>query len=222
MFKWDTGKIYEEKNFITREETKKIIDYAEKIASKDEYSDTINTYTRVVFPFMGIKDPEIKSLMVDLEQRAYNFIISKYAVSHGLRVTELSWKRDIEIVRWINGGLQPHRDGHPEIPKDVPLEKGMPISSLIYLTDDFDGGELKFDDFDYTLKPQAGSFCIFPSFYMHSVTNIHLLKGSVGRYTLPFFHGFGVKEYGPEFLEEPNSGGYEYQEDSFKEIVIRK
>ena len=223
MFNWDVSKIHEKKNFVTKDEADLIISYAEKIASKDKYSDVIDQYGRIVFPFVGIKDKEVKDLMIELETKAYTFIIGEYAASHELRVTRLNWKRDIEIVRWTSGGLQGHRDGHEGMPtEDNKLRLGLPISSLVYLTDDFDGGELYFEDFDYGFKPSAGSLCMFPSFYMHQVTSIFPNEGSVGRYTLPFFHGFDVKEYGAEFLEEPNHGGYEYQEDSFDEIVMRK
>jgi hypothetical protein len=223
MFEWDVSKVHEKKNFISKSETDIIISYAEKIASKDKYSDVIGEYGRVVFPFLGIKDKEVKDIMVDLEKRAYSFIIGEYATSHQLRVTRLNWKRDIEIVRWTSGGLQGHRDGHEEMPKeDNKLKLGLPISSLVYLTEDFDGGELYFEDFDYEFKPSAGSLCMFPSFYMHQVTNIFPHEGSVGRYTLPFFHGFDVREYDEKFLEEPNHGGYEYGNKSFDEIVLHK
>lgn len=222
MFKWTVDHIHEEKNFITQEEIEKIIAYGQSIASKDKYSEIIDNFGRIVFPFGGVKDPEIRDLMIDLEKRAYAFIIGQYAPSKNLRVTGLSWKRDVEIVRWTYGGLQGHRDGHPELPTREPLERGMPISSLIYLTDNFEGGELFFEDFNFKVKPSAGSFFIFPSFYMHEVTNIDVKEDSVGRYTLPFFHGFNVKEFGPAFLEEPNSDGYEYGDDSFEEIVLRK
>ncbi len=222
MFNWDEGKIHEKKNFITKDESDIIISYAEKIASKDKYSNVIKDYKRLMFPFSGIKDKEVKDLIVDLEKRAYTFIIGEYASSHGLRVTRLNWKRDLEIVRWTGGGLQAHRDGHESIPKENPLELGLPLSSLIYLTDDFDGGELLFSDFDYEFKPSARSLCIFPSFYMHEVKSMVIKDGSVGRYTLPFFHGFDVRKYDAEFLEEPNHGGYEYGDRSFDEIVLHQ
>jgi hypothetical protein len=222
MFDWDISKIHEKKNFITKDESDIIISYAESIASKDKYSNTIDEYGRVVFPFLGIKDKEVRDLIVELEKKAYTFIIGEYASSHELRVTRLNWKRDLEIVRWTSGGLQGHRDGHKDIPKENPLEMGLPISSLIYLTDDFDGGDLYFEDFDYGFKPSAGSLCMFPSFYMHEVTSIFPKEGSVGRYTLPFFHGFDVRKYDSEFLEEPNHGGYEYGDKSFDEIVLNK
>ena len=75
MFDWDISKIHEKKNFITKDESDIIISYAERIASKDKYSETIDEYGRVVFPFLGIKDKEVRDLIVELEKKAYTFII---------------------------------------------------------------------------------------------------------------------------------------------------
>ena len=43
------------------------------------------------------------------------------------------------------------------------------VSVLVYLNDDYEGGELFFPNFDYTYKPQAGDCLFFPSgnLYLH-------------------------------------------------------
>lgn len=48
----------------------------------------------------------------------------------------------------------------------------MDWSALIYLNDDYDGGELVFIDLDYALKPSAGSIIFFPCTESHRVNEI--------------------------------------------------
>lgn len=42
------------------------------------------------------------------------------------------------------------------------------ISPILYLNDDYTGGELEFVNFDLTIKPKAGSMYIFPSNYAYA------------------------------------------------------
>jgi Rps23 Pro-64 3,4-dihydroxylase Tpa1-like proline 4-hydroxylase len=127
----------------------------------------------------------------------------------------LKGKEDnMSILKYETAGYLPAHTDHGSSSRT--------LSVVLYLNDDFDGGDLYFEDFDYGFKPSAGSLCMFPSFYMHEVTSIFPKEGSVGRYTLPFLHGFDVRKYDSEFLEEPNHGGYEYGDKSFDEIVLNK
>lgn len=50
-----------------------------------------------------------------------------------------------------------HYDSHPSIKRSV--------SALIYLNDDYDGGDLEFVHFNLKIKPKAGSVILFPSNY---------------------------------------------------------
>mgnify|MGYP000379967471 FL=1 len=55
-------------------------------------------------------------------------------------------------------------------------------SSVFYLNDDYDGGELFFPEFDLTIKPKLGDLITFPtnSMYMHAVKEVK----SGTRYTI--------------------------------------
>jgi hypothetical protein len=93
------------------------------------------------------------------------------------------------IVRWLPGQLQnPHADKelHEEpnvgVPNDFPYYD---LSSLFYLNDDYEGGELYFPLQNIKFKPKRGSAYFFPGDrnYIHGVTEI---KSGI-RYTCPFF-----------------------------------
>jgi hypothetical protein len=222
MFNWDKEKIDYVENFITQEESDLVVSYFESVRKKPEYLEKIKEagVPRVHFPFMGIKDEKIKQLIIDLDKRIYSYLIGTYAPKHNLRVHSLTWKRDLEIVRWTHMGLQPHRDGHDDVPDtDNVFSKGLPISSLIYFTDNFDGGSLSFDDFGLKIKPAALSFVSFPSFYLHEVTEITSFD-DFGRYTLPLFYGFEVSEFNNDFFMKEKIEQYEFGPHSFDEIVL--
>jgi hypothetical protein len=52
---------------------------------------------------------------------------------------------------------------------DRTIEKSPTISIVVYLNDDYEGGEISFPNQDITLKPKAGSIIVFPSYdpYIH-------------------------------------------------------
>lgn len=61
------------------------------------------------------------------------------------------------------------------------------VSAVLYLNDDYDGGEIEFIHFGIKLKPAAGTLLLFPSDYAYE-HRVHELKNGV-RYTAPtWFH----------------------------------
>lgn len=80
--------------------------------------------------------------------------------------------KNYTIKKYRAGGhLGPHVDKNEDNPDNT-----MDWTVLIYLNDDYTGGELVFDDLDITLKPAAGSAVIFSCLEKHSVNEI--LSGS--------------------------------------------
>ncbi len=82
------------------------------------------------------------------------------------------------IARWFVGNSQdPHADKTHYPDYD--------IGSVIYLNNDYDGGEIYFPQHNIELRPIAGNAVAFPGdeYYMHGVREI--TSGS--RYTLPIF-----------------------------------
>lgn len=64
----------------------------------------------------------------------------------------------------VNADMGPHADSEDPTDKDHPY-----ISGVLYLNDDYEGGELEFPDQKISIKPEAGSMVIFPSYrpYIH-------------------------------------------------------
>lgn len=51
---------------------------------------------------------------------------------------------------------------------DGPSASGRSISPILYLNDDYEGGELEFVNFGIKIKPEAGMLVIFPATYPYS------------------------------------------------------
>jgi hypothetical protein len=71
-----------------------------------------------------------------------------------------------ELAFEINGS-DPH--WHTHIPRFL-----SDYSSLVYLNDDYEGGEIVFPEYDLTISPKAGEVVTFPtnSMYLHAVNQV--------------------------------------------------
>lgn len=89
------------------------------------------------------------------------------------------------IVRWLPGnGQAPHAD--KQLPDGSPnLYPQNDIASLVYLNDDYEGGDIWFPNQNISIKPNKSSLIFFPGDlnFLHGVTPV---KNRV-RYTMPSF-----------------------------------
>ena len=84
----------------------------------------------------------------------------------------------IHLLRYEVGGFLPAHQDHGVSSRI--------LSTVSYLNDDYDGGEIEFQNSNIKIKPPAGSIIFFPSnfLYVHEVSQI--TKGS--RYSLPHWY----------------------------------
>jgi predicted 2-oxoglutarate/Fe(II)-dependent dioxygenase YbiX len=71
-----------------------------------------------------------------------------------------TWQQVINFVRYGEGQyFKTHPDDGPNFT--------CTLSSVLYLNDDYEGGELRFEEFDLTVKPEKGDHFLFPSSYAY-------------------------------------------------------
>jgi len=108
--------------------------------------------------------------------RVKNEIIKAY----NLEDINILEKEDfLGVVHWETGSyLKVHVDDLGYV-----TENHLPI--IIYLNDNYEGGEIKFETHDLSIKPKTGDLVVFPGnmHYAHEVTKV--LSGD--RYTLPIW-----------------------------------
>lgn len=115
-------------------------------------------------------DPSINKIISIFGHMVYQYISKEYAPSIFSKVDE----NQNQIARFTEGyGMHEHFDASR--PQDY--------ATLIYLNDNYDGGELYFPDYGIEIKPKSGDLICFPDNpdFVHGVKPI--LNGI--RYTSP-------------------------------------
>ena len=124
------------------------------------------------------KNIDNRLLYVNSNEPVINYFIKKYINKFNKKLNKTYYIREILLSIYKSKSyLQEHIDW------DV-LEYKDNLGMLLYLNDDFEGGELYFSKKKLSFKPKKGSVIIFPcnqNEYTHSVNEI---KSGV-RYTIP-------------------------------------
>jgi 2OG-Fe(II) oxygenase superfamily len=171
------SRILVSENFLSLKECTSLIDlydrYSELSPQRDYSGRPLLHYT--------IRD-------VDSESASWVHGVSlrcKEKIEVGLRTPELIVDSVFLACLWPGDSHIPHADNEREehgrwLPNHMPHRA---YTALIYLNDNFTGGELVFPDRDVVISPKPGLFVGFPSNhkFVHAVPNV--LSGK--RYSLP-------------------------------------
>jgi predicted 2-oxoglutarate/Fe(II)-dependent dioxygenase YbiX len=72
------------------------------------------------------------------------------------------------------------------VDSEDPTDKSHPVvSGVLYLNDDYEGGEIYFPEQNIKIKPKAGSMIMFPSYRPYFHHPLEITKGN--KYMVPFF-----------------------------------
>lgn len=185
--------IVELANFMTEEEIDFLENAARNITVWDYTESHVNENGTVIYdsdywkdrvattPSLNKNDPKIAPIIAGLFERLKPIIEEFFEVN--------VFPTGTTIVRWLPGQFQnPHADKELHEGPDAGMPNDFPcydLSSLFYLNEDYEGGELYFPLQDIKFKPKRGAAYFFPGDmnYIHGVTEI---KSGI-RYTCPFF-----------------------------------
>lgn len=98
---------------------------------------------------------------------------------------------------------------HFEIHSDHGYSYISTLSSVGYINDDYEGGELFFDKFNLTIKPKAGDLYLFPSSYVYSHAAMPVKSGT--KYAIVTMLDYLEAPHTPEYreIEKRYTKGYE-------------
>jgi hypothetical protein len=134
-----------------------------------------------IFSFMSANDEiDFKILkIVSSVNHIIKFSITNYCTKYGL---QQPWLPDYFSIK----KYMPGADMGPHVDSSDPTDVYHPVlSGVIYLNDDYEGGEIEFPNQNINIKPESGSLIIFPSVdpYVHHPKKI--ISGN--KYMIPLF-----------------------------------
>lgn len=103
----------------------------------------------------SVKDPLLESLY-------------DYEARHGIK---MDFMENFNFVKYIPGE---HFSAHA----DHGYSYNCTVSSVAYLNDNYEGGELVFDILRLKIKPKAGDIILFPSTYIYAHSSIPVISGT--------------------------------------------
>jgi hypothetical protein len=167
-------------NFISKEDAEKIVNFAKGIQKWEDSEGTsfwsnrslsdINIYANY--------DKKMAEHLYELRQRIGDFIKESYGV-------EEIYPDLMQIVRWFPGQEQhPHADNMKNTENNQWFHH-RDFGALIYLNDDYTGGETYYPQHNQSIVPEAGKLAVHPGTtdHLHGVTKIE----NSTRYTIASF-----------------------------------
>ena len=138
-----------------------------------------------------VLDQDVIKLVRELEQNIYQYLETTYFRSRGFKLRSKEWSRELELIRWQKGSeLGAHADGS----SDAPTWPLINMGCLLYLNDEYNGGEIKFNDFNLEYQPKTGDLVIFPNHYIHEVLLVKEKDEITRRHTMPVFYSFTLNK----------------------------
>jgi hypothetical protein len=154
------------KGFVPYEDVRLISKYAKE--NDSNFTDFGNTEQEFTF-HADFKNNDIKTLLQGYQKHVYRFVQENYPGPF-----EEYNEDKIHIARFAKGhGMHEHFD----------TTKPNDITTLIYLNEDYEGGQIYFPELNIYIKPQEGDLLCFPDTpdFVHGVKPI--TEGV--RYTAP-------------------------------------
>ncbi|GAB4116585.1 MAG: hypothetical protein Tsb0027_08220 [Wenzhouxiangellaceae bacterium] len=175
------------RDFLSAEACKQFVASAEKSTS---------TWLKVVDPERStaaktvyMSDPRRVTERVDMSahQTELNRLVQQ--VVHRFIEPEFAdmaaWFEKPHVLKYTPGGYyHMHADSQHMDPQTGTWSKTLDrdVSMLLYLNEGYSGGALRFDNFHYTLQPEAGMLVFFPSDHRYMHTALPVATGT--RYAL--------------------------------------
>ena len=176
------------RNVFSLEDSQRYIDTLEKnLTGKNKYGWSHATVTNSETPIKKARDcvdfkykqenlgprDEFNSELIDLHEEIYQKLklcIDDYAKYWGINVI---YYEAFNFVKYEGQGK------HFNIHADHGPAYNTTVSAVIYINDDYEGGEIKFPRLDgYTLTPKVGDIAVFPSNYIYEHASLPMISGT--------------------------------------------
>lgn len=127
-------------------------------------------------------DASAAKIMGDFQKRATALLEEFYALTSPL------WTDTVQLNIWEQGSFLPCHTDNSNPDGSSHSTPWRDFSSIVYLNDDYEGGELYFTAQDRVLKPKKGMLVAFSAGYHHEHGVLKVTRGR--RITMPAFYSF--------------------------------
>lgn len=132
-----------------------------------EYRDCVDLkMSPIHWPYLSPEFEEVKKCYDDVDNRLKK-CLTHYESMYNFK---MEFMEAINFVRYKPGQ-------HFAVHTDHGFSYTCTVSSVMYLNDEYEGGELWFPYLDITLKPQAGDVVLFPSTYIYAHASLKVKSG---------------------------------------------
>jgi hypothetical protein len=115
-------------------------------------------------------DTIVESMILCAKQYAEIFNIENTKVEYAADILREN-ETTIGIYKYFEGeGMGPHVDYNED-------NNYLEYTIVVYLNDDYEGGELYFNEFDIKVKPKAGSIIMYPSTFPYTHEALKVISG---------------------------------------------
>jgi hypothetical protein len=181
-------------NFISEEDAEKIIAFFEDPEQPWSMSAFFESYGMSIMP----KDPLLEKygLPIDYLGKLADRMHKTVEDAHQRPVKSVS----SHAQKWQVGAFAPFHSDNTDMEGNWSAWEKSKLVCLLYINDDYDGGELNFRDHNIKLKPKARQLVTFPG-GINNVHEVSVVKGTT-RHTIGAFWDYAESTYSEERMKE--------------------
>lgn len=181
-------------NFLTEEDAQKIIAFFEDPEQPWSMSAFFESYGMSIMP----EDPLLEKygLPTDYLGKLADRMHKAVEDAHQRPVKSVS----SHAQKWEVGAFAPFHSDNTDMEGNWSAWEKSKLVCLLYINDDYEGGELNFRDHTIKLKPKARQLVTFPG----GINNVHevtVVKGAT-RHTIGAFWDYAESSYSAERMQE--------------------
>jgi hypothetical protein len=182
-------------DFISKEESNELVEYQKyltnnnlwDVGSKDgdphgQWSNRFINAGNLTIENKGLGkeyDLKILNMLVNIRKKIRNEIMTQYNLNKPVYADSLN------LIKWPHGYVQPAHSDFENLGGQPHIYNWRQIGCVLYLNDDFDGGDIHFPQHGVSIPVKPGMLAFFPGdvHHMHGVHRV--LNGT--RYTISSF-----------------------------------
>jgi hypothetical protein len=164
-------------NFLSSSEISSLMEY---VTTMNEWRHIPNSFwDNRMISLYNISNPIIHNLIITILFRIQNIIIKEYATD------SITYADTIDLVRWFPGMEQVSHCDDMSDHEEATVFNHRKFGCIIYLNDDYEGGQTYYSNYNYEIIPKSGTLAIHPADcnHRHGVRKIE----NNTRYTLASF-----------------------------------